>query len=162
MSSCESIREQFSAYLDGNLTGVAMQSVAWHLDHCRDCAADFGQWRNVQQALATLSAGAAAGGSGAAHPRGAFAGACTDDAESLAGWKVRWENSVAPFLLAGRSGAGELAGAGRDHGVPDRSVCRAGAGVGARRTAGHGDCAALPVFDVRGECGNGGRQRARR
>lgn len=104
MSSCESIRDQFSAYLDGNLTGVAMQSVASHLDQCRDCSADFGEWRNMQQALATLPP---------ARPpadlnlriRVALSKEQARTAKNvLAGWKVRWENSVAPFLL--QAGAG--------------------------------------------------------
>lgn len=104
MSSCDSIREQFSAYLDGNLTGVAMQSVATHLDGCRDCAADFGQWRGLQHALGTLTP---------VRPpadlnlriRVAISREKARTARNrLAAWKVRWENSVAPFLW--QAGAG--------------------------------------------------------
>ena len=47
MSSCKSIRAQFSAYLDGCVTGVAMQSVASHLRSCNACAEEFGMWRQA-------------------------------------------------------------------------------------------------------------------
>jgi len=104
MSSCESIRKQFSAYLDGNLTGVAMQSVALHLDHCRDCAADFGQWRNMQYALATL-APVRPPADLSLRIRVAISKEQSHTAKNvLAGWKVRWDNSLAPFLL--HAGAG--------------------------------------------------------
>jgi anti-sigma factor RsiW len=104
MSSCESIREQFSAYLDGNLTGVAMQSVAWHLDRCRDCAADFGQWRNTQHALATLTAVRPPADLGLRIRVALSQEHARTTRNRLAGWKVRWENSVAPFLW--QAGAG--------------------------------------------------------
>ena len=104
MSSCGSIRKQFSAYLDGNLTGVAMQSVASHLGQCRDCSADFGEWRNMQQALATLPQ-ARPPADLSLRIRVALSKEQANTAKNvLAGWKVRWENSVAPFLI--QAGAG--------------------------------------------------------
>ena len=99
MSSCDSIRKQFSAYLDGNLTGVAMQSVAWHLDHCRDCAADFGQWRNLQHALGTLGPVRPPADLGLRIRVALSQEHARTTKNTLAGWKVKWENTVAPFLL---------------------------------------------------------------
>ena len=54
MKSCRSIRDRFSEYLDGALTGVAMQQVAAHLEKCSDCEREFSEWRQMQQALTDL------------------------------------------------------------------------------------------------------------
>lgn len=104
MSSCRTIRSQFSDYLDGNLSGIAMQSVAKHLDHCRGCFTEFGQWRNVQQSLANL---------GPARPPADLAlrirvalsqELAKTPRNALASWKVRWQNTVGPFLLQASAG----------------------------------------------------------
>jgi len=104
MSSCSSIRSRFSDYLDGNLSGVTMQSVARHLHACADCAAEFSGWRSMQQSLADL---------GPARPpadlalriRVALSQERSRTPRNLiAGWKVRWQNSVAPFLLHASAG----------------------------------------------------------
>jgi anti-sigma factor RsiW len=104
MSSCSTIRAQFSDYLDSNLSGVAMQSVVRHLARCRACTAEFGQWRTLQQSLANL---------GPARPPADLAlrirvalsqELSKTPRNALASWKVRWENSVAPFLLQASAG----------------------------------------------------------
>jgi anti-sigma factor RsiW len=104
MSSCNTIRAQFSDYLDGNLTGVAMQSVAGHLAGCGDCATEFGEWRSMQQSLANL---------GPVRPPAELAlrirvalsqELSKTPRNALAGWKVRWQNTVAPFLLQASAG----------------------------------------------------------
>jgi|SRR5580698_1766197 anti-sigma factor RsiW len=104
MSSCNTIRAQFSDYLDGNLTGVAMQSVAGHLAGCGDCAEEFGQWRSMQQSLANL---------GPVRPPAELAlrirvalsqELSKTPRNAFAGWKVRWQNTVAPFLLQASAG----------------------------------------------------------
>jgi hypothetical protein len=104
MSSCSTVRSQFSDYLDGNLTGVAMQSVAGHLGVCGKCSAEFGEWRAMQQSLANL---------GPARPpadlalriRVALSQELSKTPQNaLASWKVRWQNTVAPFLLQASAG----------------------------------------------------------
>jgi anti-sigma factor RsiW len=104
MSSCSTIRSQFSDYLDGNLTGVAMQSVARHLGGCGKCSAEFGEWREMQQSLANL---------GPARPPADLAlrirvalsqELSKTPKNALASWKVRWENTFAPFLLQASAG----------------------------------------------------------
>jgi anti-sigma factor RsiW len=104
MSSCSTIRAQFSDYLDSNLSGVAMQSVVRHLARCRACTAEFGQWRTLQQSLANL---------GPARPPADLAlrirvalsqELSKTPRNALASWKVRWQNSVAPFLLQASAG----------------------------------------------------------
>jgi hypothetical protein len=104
MNSCRTIRSQFSDYLDGNLTGIAMQSVARHLAGCGPCAAEFGELRGMQRSLAAL---------GPVRPpadldlriRVALSQERSRTPRNLlAAWKVRWENSVAPFLLHASAG----------------------------------------------------------
>ena len=110
MNSCAAIRDQFSDYLDGNLTGVAMQSMAGHLNGCRDCAAEFGQWRSMQQSLSKL-APLRPPADLALRIRVALSQELSKTPRNLlAGWKVRWHNTVAPFLLQATAGlAGSLA-----------------------------------------------------
>ncbi len=104
MKSCKSIRAQFSAYLDGAMSGVAMQQVAKHLDQCSPCAAEFTAWRQMQQALGEL---------GPMKPpadlalklRVALSQEHNRTARnSLARWQVKWENTFAPFLLRASAG----------------------------------------------------------
>jgi hypothetical protein len=104
MSSCSTARAQFSNYLDGNLSGVVMQSVAGHLSLCGKCYAEFEQWRATQQSLAKL---------GPARPPADLAlrirvalsqEASKTPRNALASWKVRWQNTVAPFVLQASAG----------------------------------------------------------
>jgi anti-sigma factor RsiW len=104
MNACTSIREQFSDYLDGNLTGVAMQSIAGHLKDCPACAADFGLWRQSQGVLANLEP-VRPPVDLALRIRVALSQEKARTAENLlAMWKVRWQNTVAPFLLQASAG----------------------------------------------------------
>lgn len=52
--SCESIRTEFSDYLDGAVSGVAMATIADHLEACSGCAEEFDGLLAVQQSLAEL------------------------------------------------------------------------------------------------------------
>ncbi|MFP5230805.1 MAG: zf-HC2 domain-containing protein [Acidobacteriota bacterium] len=104
MSSCRTIRAQFSDYLDGNLTGVAMQSVAGHLSRCGKCSMEFEQWRSMQRSLANLGP-VRAPADLALRIRVALSQEHSKTPSNvLAGWKVRWQNSVAPFLLQASAG----------------------------------------------------------
>jgi anti-sigma factor RsiW len=51
---CEAVREGFSPYLDGAISGVEMAAISGHLDHCAGCSAEFAAWRSVQSALGEL------------------------------------------------------------------------------------------------------------
>jgi hypothetical protein len=57
--ACGKVREQFTPYLDGRITGVEMATVATHLDTCRGCALEFDGLRAMQQALGQLGPAAA-------------------------------------------------------------------------------------------------------
>ncbi len=51
---CSTVRESFSGYLDGAVSGREMQVVAVHLQSCEACHAEFAAWRDVQSALAAV------------------------------------------------------------------------------------------------------------
>lgn len=104
MKQCKSTRERFSAYLDGALTGVSMQQIVVHLDSCSECRREFDAWRAMQSALAEL---------GPAKPpadlalrlRVAISREQTRTArQTLGRWQVRWQNTMAPFLLRASAG----------------------------------------------------------
>jgi hypothetical protein len=104
MSACSSVRSQFSEYLDGALSGVAMQKVAGHLESCRKCSSEFESWRSAQQMLANLGP-AKAPPDLALRLRVAISQEKTHTPKrSFARWQVRWQNTVAPFLLQASAG----------------------------------------------------------
>ncbi len=104
MSKCSSVRSLFSEYLDGALTGVAMQDMAAHLESCRKCSAEFGRWRSTQHMLADLGP-AKAPADLALRLRVAISQEKTHSPkQNLARWQVRWKNTVAPFLLQASAG----------------------------------------------------------
>jgi Putative zinc-finger len=104
MKSCSSIRDRFSEYLDGALTGVAMQQVAAHLESCAACSIEFSEWRQMQQALADLGP-AKAPADLALRLRVAISQEQTKTPrQSLARFQVRWSNTFAPFLLRASAG----------------------------------------------------------
>ena len=51
---CTSVRELFSPYLDGAISGREMQEVAAHLETCAACHGEFSAWRGMQQVLAAV------------------------------------------------------------------------------------------------------------
>lgn len=104
MSACETIRGQFSDYLDGLMTGKAMQRVAAHLESCSACAEEFTAWRRTQSLLASLGP-AKAPADLALRLRVAL----SQEQARVPWWKfpqmqIFWENSIAPFLLQASAG----------------------------------------------------------
>jgi hypothetical protein len=53
-SPCLKIQDDFSAYLDGNLSGHEMATLSGHLDLCEPCSEEFAAWRDVQRSLGEL------------------------------------------------------------------------------------------------------------
>jgi len=51
---CARIRSQFSSYLDGEVSGRTMASIAGHLDRCSACREEFAAWRAMQDGMATM------------------------------------------------------------------------------------------------------------
>jgi hypothetical protein len=53
MNDCNATRTKFTEYLDGRLSGREMQSVAAHLEGCRECA---GEWKSLELVQSSLAA----------------------------------------------------------------------------------------------------------
>lgn len=51
---CKQARSTFSVYLDGALTGSEMQSVARHLETCRECEAEYRMLARTQELVRSL------------------------------------------------------------------------------------------------------------
>jgi hypothetical protein len=104
MTQCDSIRERFSAYLDGDLTGVAMQQIVAHLEECGECRHEFDGWRAMQAALGEIGP-AKAPADLALRLRVAISQEqARRPKQVLARWQVRWQNTMAPFLLRASAG----------------------------------------------------------
>jgi hypothetical protein len=54
INACAAVRAEFSAYLDGAVSGVEMAAISRHLGGCNECAKDFEVWRQVQRSLGEL------------------------------------------------------------------------------------------------------------
>jgi hypothetical protein len=52
--TCSTVRAEFSAYLDGAVSGVQMAAIASHMEDCSGCAQEFAVWRTVQRSLSDL------------------------------------------------------------------------------------------------------------
>lgn len=101
---CSEAEEQFSAYMDGTLSGVTMADVQEHMQHCAGCTRSFAQWRGTLVALEVL---------GAVKPPADLAlrlrvAVSHEKARRAGTWldrlRVRWDNTLAP--LAVQAGAG--------------------------------------------------------
>ncbi len=51
---CAAIQAEFSAYLDGAVSGVEMGLISRHLRQCSRCDVEFEVWRELQQSLGSL------------------------------------------------------------------------------------------------------------
>ena len=98
MKQCAYFREQFSAYLDGAVTGKVMREIAAHLEACSGCAAEFAQWRNAQSLVSSI-------GPAKAPPnldlrlRVALSQESVNTAqEKFARGRVRWQNTFRPLV----------------------------------------------------------------
>jgi anti-sigma factor RsiW len=101
---CTRIQAQFSSYLDGAVTGVAMQRIASHLRDCEACTEEFEGLRSTQAALASL-APLKAPDDLALRLRVAISKERARTPQNfLPTLKVRWQNTFAPFLLQASAG----------------------------------------------------------
>src|SRR3954463_12294991 len=58
-TQCEQMRDMFSSYLDGALTGAEMQSIARHMQECGECRAEYSSLAKSQRLVASLGRKAA-------------------------------------------------------------------------------------------------------
>src|ERR1700676_3011917 len=104
MSGCGSLREKFSEYLDGRLTGAEMQRIAAHLEDCRGCAAEWYALRQAQASVAALGS--------IPEPKDLLLRVRVAVSQERArrnqrpfqSWILAWQNTVVSFLL--QAGAG--------------------------------------------------------
>jgi hypothetical protein len=104
MSDCSPIQSKFSDYLDGRLTGHEMQSIAAHIEACRECSAEWAGLKKAQMALAGLGP--------VPEPedlllriRVAVSQERARSRRSLVQrWKLAWDNTVGPFILQAAAG----------------------------------------------------------
>ena len=104
MNNCEPMQSSFAEYLDGRLTGRAMQEIDAHIQGCRECAREFQSLRQLQTALAGLGPVEEP----ADLPLRIRVAVSQERARShrsaLTLIDLAWRNSVGPFLL--QAGAG--------------------------------------------------------
>ena len=98
MKQCADFREEFSAYLDGAVSGAAMSEIAGHLEACSGCADEFEQWRTAQTLISSI-------GPAKAPPnldlrlRVALSQQAANTAqEKLSRGRIHWQNTFRPLV----------------------------------------------------------------
>jgi anti-sigma factor RsiW len=98
VTKCANIRQQFSAYLDGAVSGAEMQAIAAHLEACPACSEDFLGWRQTHVMVSSIGP-AKAPANLALRLRVALSQESVNTAqERFERGKLRWENTIRPFL----------------------------------------------------------------
>ena len=98
MSKCAHLREQFSAYLDGAVTGAVMHEIAAHLEVCSGCSAEFAQWRNAQSLVSSIGPAKAPEDLGLRLRVALSQQMANTTEEKFARERVRWQNTVLPLM----------------------------------------------------------------
>ena len=98
MSKCAHLREQFSAYLDGAVTGAVMHEIATHLEVCSGCSSEFAQWRNAQELVSSIGPAKAPENLGLRLRVALSQQMANTTEEKFARGKVRWQNSFLPLV----------------------------------------------------------------
>jgi anti-sigma factor RsiW len=98
VSKCTDLREQFSAYLDGAVTGAAMQEIAAHLEACPGCAAEFAQWRVAQSLISSIGPAKAPDNLGLRLRVALSQESANTAQEKFARGRIRWQNTLRPLL----------------------------------------------------------------
>jgi Putative zinc-finger len=98
VNKCADLREQFSDYLDGAVTGAAMQEIAAHLEVCSGCAAEFAQWRIAQSLISSIGPAKAPADLGLRLRVALSQESANTAQEKFARTRVRWQNTFAPLF----------------------------------------------------------------
>ncbi len=104
MNGCNDVQARFTEFLDGRLSGRAMQEVTAHLDQCRSCALEWAPLRDTQLSLAELGP--------VPEPQDLLLRIRVAVSQERArktrrpfeGWGLAWRNTVGPFLLQASAG----------------------------------------------------------
>ena len=103
-TDCIEVRNSFSGYLDGAVSGVEMQAVDKHLKRCSKCAAEFQSWLTIQGLVSTLARDTPPDDLGLrlrvaiSHEHARRQGHWWD------GLAIRWENSLRPLMVQASAG----------------------------------------------------------
>jgi hypothetical protein len=98
VNQCAYSRQQFSAYLDGAVSGGAMQKIAAHLEICSGCAAEFAQWRTTQSLVSSIGRAKAPADLGLRLRVALSQESANTAEEKFARGRIRWENTFAPLV----------------------------------------------------------------
>jgi len=99
VNQCTHYREQFSAYLDGAVTGAAMHKIAAHLEVCPGCETEFAQWRSAQSLISSIGPAKAPEDLGLRLRVALSQESANTAQQKLARGRVRWENTFRPLIL---------------------------------------------------------------
>jgi anti-sigma factor RsiW len=99
VNKCANLREQFSAYLDGAVSGAAMQEIATHLQACSGCAAEFADWRIAQSLISSIGPAKAPANLGLRLRVALSQESANTAQEKFARGRVRWQNTLRPWVL---------------------------------------------------------------
>jgi anti-sigma factor RsiW len=106
VSKCADLREQFSAYLDGAVTGAVMHEIAAHLEVCSGCSAEFAQWRNAQSLVSSIGPAKAPENLGLRLRVALSQQMANTTEEKFARERVRWQNTMLPLMWRVTAGFG--------------------------------------------------------
>jgi anti-sigma factor RsiW len=98
VNKCADLRGQFSEYLDGAVTGAAMQEIAAHLEACSGCAAEFAQWRIAQSLISSIGPAKAPADLGLRLRVALSQESANTAQEKFARGRLRWENTFLPLV----------------------------------------------------------------
>jgi hypothetical protein len=98
VKQCTHYREQFSEYLDGAVSGAAMQAIAAHLEVCSGCSADFAQWRKSQALVSSIGPAKAPENLGLRLRVALSQESANTAREKLERGRVRWQNTFRPLI----------------------------------------------------------------
>jgi hypothetical protein len=104
MSDCLAIRSQFSEYLDGAVSGVAMHSIASHLESCQECTTEFAEWRTLQRVITSIGPAKPPVDLGLRLRVAISQEKARTTRRRLDAWQLYWENSLSPVLVRGAAG----------------------------------------------------------
>jgi anti-sigma factor RsiW len=96
---CAEVREMFSPYLDGAITGLEMQAIASHLDACLRCQHEFNLWRGMQQTLGQIARVEVPNDLGLKLRLAASHESSRRQSHWYEDQLLRWENLVRPMLF---------------------------------------------------------------
>lgn len=98
MKQCARFLQEFSAYLDGAMSGAAMREIAAHLESCSGCSSEFAQWRAAQALICSVGPAKAPANLGLRLRVALSQQAANTAREKLARGHVRWQNTFRPLL----------------------------------------------------------------